>query len=117
MGQVAPYDSESGILVVLCEWAVYTKVTFSPGSMAIQEFSDKAAVQSSDFEGLFVGLNNGDRTALEQVLARWKFRGTVSFLKFVIAVMLKAEGSKLTIQVGGNQTGVTPNEDLLEPRP
>ena len=84
--------------------------------MAIQRFPDKASVQSSDFDGLFVGLNNGDRAALDQVIARWNFADEMSFMRFVIALMLKAEGGKISIQVDGVQTGLSPNEGLLRPR-
>jgi hypothetical protein len=81
--------------------------------MAIQKFDSKAAVTASDFEGFFIALNNGDKAALDQVIARWNFKDVESFLKFVLAVMIKGEGNKLFIQIGGAQTGISPADTLL----
>ena len=82
--------------------------------MAIQRFENKGAVNSSAFEGFFIGLNNGDRVALEQVMQKWNFRDEESFIRFAIALMVKAEGNRIWIQINGLQTILTPNENLLQ---
>jgi len=81
--------------------------------MPINKFENKTEFSQADIDGLILVLTNGDRAALDQAISRWNFKNAESFLKFVVAVMLKAEGNKIFIQVEGNQAGITPNETLL----
>jgi hypothetical protein len=81
--------------------------------MAISEFNDGKVPE--DFEGLLVGLNNGDLQALKTAIADWGFKDNASFLKFVLAIMLKAKDTKgLYIEEDGQKTKVTPSEGLLK---
>lgn len=84
--------------------------------MPITRFENKNELSQSEIDGLVLVLNNGDRAALANVIERWNFADEVSFFKFVLAAMIKAEGEKIFIQVGGNVTGLSPNETLLRPR-
>jgi hypothetical protein len=80
----------------------------------IEKFKDKAAVTASDFEGVFLALNNGDKAAIEEAMKRWKFKDEQSLLKFALAILIKAENNKVSIQSGGSQINLTPNESLLD---
>lgn len=81
--------------------------------MPIASYTNKSEIPETEVESLILILTNGDKAALDQVIARWNFLDAESFLKFVIAIMIKAEGNKITIQVGGEQSAVGPNDNLL----
>ena len=82
--------------------------------MAITRYNTKTEIPDAEIDTLILVLTNGDKVALEEAINRWGFLNAESFLKFVLAVMLKAEGNKITIQVDGNQTGITPSDNLLK---
>ncbi len=84
--------------------------------MAISQFDNKQELTQSDVEGFLLVLNNGDKAALDKIIERWDFKDATSFLRFVMAVMLKAENNKLFFEVQGIQTGATPSDDLLTPK-
>jgi hypothetical protein len=83
----------------------------------IKKFNDKASATASDFEGLFLALNNGDRAALEDAMKRWNFKDEESLLKVALAILLKAENGKVSIVSGGAQINLTPNDALLGDHP
>jgi len=81
--------------------------------MAISEYPKDSV--PTDFDGLLLGLNNGDLSALKAAIRDWGFKDTASFLKFVLAVMLQAKDTKgLYIEEDGQKTKVTPSEGLLK---
>lgn len=79
----------------------------------IQKFDDKGSVQTSNFDGLFVGLSNGDKMAIEEAMQRWHFKDVESLIKFALAVLIKAENGKLSAQVEGSQINLIPSDSLL----
>lgn len=82
--------------------------------MAIQQFENKGALSSADIDGLIIALNNGDREALELVVREWGFHNAEAFMRFAIAVMLKARSNRrLFIEQEGEHVVVSPNESLL----
>jgi len=87
--------------------------------MAIEKFENKASVNSSDLEGLFLGLSNSDLEALEQAIKKWDFKDEESFLKFVIAIMIKSGDDKnlFITDKEGHKINMSPSDDLLNPPP
>ena len=83
----------------------------------IYKFNNKTELsQSTETDGLIVVLTNGDREALQEIINKWGFLNEESFLKFAMAIMLKAEGNKIIIQSEGNQASIVPNDNLLRPK-
>ena len=81
--------------------------------MAIKKFKNKTEVSKSDFEGIFIGLNNGDNKAVETIIKAWNFKDIESFLKFAIAIMIKTKDSKrIIIGRDDHLTTVLPDDDL-----
>ncbi len=81
--------------------------------MPITKYDKKIDVPEND--GLILVFNNGDKIAIEQVVKKWNFIDEASLLKFVIAIMLKAEGGKITIQAAdGSQATLSPSDSLLK---
>ncbi|QQR61108.1 hypothetical protein IPH19_01415 [Candidatus Uhrbacteria bacterium] len=82
--------------------------------MPIRQFNSKEDVSGSDFEGQFLGLNNGYLAALKEAAAAWGFQDEASLLRFAMAIMLKTKDSKkLYIEENGDQISVSPNQNLL----
>jgi hypothetical protein len=80
--------------------------------MAIAEFKKEEV--PTDFDGLLVGLNNGDLQALKTAMTEWKFKDTSSLLKFMLAILLQArENKRIFITHNNENTAVTPSDDLL----
>lgn len=85
--------------------------------MAIRKFDNKANI-SPDFDGTFIGLNNGDRDAMNTVIESWNFKDTESFLRFAIAILLKTKDSKkIVIEEDGHPTTVSPGAGLIKEAP
>lgn len=83
----------------------------------IQKFDNKNSVALSDFDGLFLGLSNGDKTAIEEAMKRWHFKDIESLVRYALAVFIKAEKGKLITEIGGNQINLVPNDSLLSETP
>ena len=67
--------------------------------MAIKKFENKNAVEQSDFDGVLLGLSNGDLNALSEVVSKWNFKDEENFIKFAIALMIKSgENKKIYIE-------------------
>lgn len=58
--------------------------------------------------------DNGDLSAVEQIMAEWKFKDEESLLRFALAVLVKAKNNSITIKndAGADQT-LKPASDLL----
>lgn len=80
--------------------------------MAINEGNIQQTTDGDD--ELSIKFNNGDLKALNEIQDKWKFKDKASLFKFVMAVLLRAEGNKIKISVSGNETEVLPKEDLLK---
>jgi hypothetical protein len=83
----------------------------------IQKFDNKNSVSASEFDGLFLGLNNGDKAAIEDAVKRWNFKDAESLMKYVLAVLIKTEDGKLIGHVAGSQIVLAPSDHLLAGKP
>ncbi|MDR2437252.1 MAG: hypothetical protein LBD17_04200 [Endomicrobium sp.] len=62
---------------------------------------------------LVLELDNGDLEKLNNVISRWKFKDTQSFLRFAVSLMLKTNREVLYIDVNGQPEGRVPAPHLL----
>lgn len=65
-------------------------------------------------EELTLKLDNGDYEKFKEVLDKWKFKDSQSFLRFAISVMLLTERNVLYIDKDGFPEGKVPAEHLIK---
>ena len=81
--------------------------------MALRKVT-KEQVSEEDLKGLLFNLDNGDLTAIQEVVKKWKFKDEESALRFALAVMRQSKDNILFIESEEGKIGLTPKEDLLK---
>lgn len=80
--------------------------------MAIQASNDNSSTTDPK---VILTVNNGDLSALKDVLTKTRFINEEAFLRYALVALLRAEDGRVYIKQNGEIVALRPDDSLIKP--